>query len=48
VPTCVLPSGANGPCSQPGLQTVSGFGYISTSTTAFPPRVGQLVAQFRF
>ena len=47
-PVCVLPNGTNGACSQPGLQVVSGFGSINTSTTAFPPRVGQLVAQFRF
>ena len=48
VPTCVLPSGANGACNQPGLQVVSGFGTINTSTTLYPPRVGQLVAQFQF
>jgi len=47
-PVCVLPSGANGACNQPGLQTVSGFGTINTSTTLYPPRVGQLVAQFKF
>jgi hypothetical protein len=47
-PTCVLPSGANGPCSQPGLPIVSGFGSISTATTAYPPRVGQIIARFQF
>jgi hypothetical protein len=47
-PVCVEPNGTNGACSQPGLQVVSGFGSINTSTTAYPPRVGQLVAQFRF
>jgi hypothetical protein len=47
-PVCQLPNGANGACSQPGLLTVSGFGTISTSSTAFPPRVGQIIAQFRF
>jgi Carboxypeptidase regulatory-like domain/TonB dependent receptor len=47
-PVCVLPNGTDGACSQPGLQTVSGFGTISTGTTAFPPRVGQLVARITF
>jgi len=46
-PVCVLPNGTNGTC-QPGLQIVSGFGSINTTTTAYPPRVGQLVAQFKF
>jgi hypothetical protein len=47
-PVCVLPSGANGSCSQPGLPIVSGFGSISTASTAYPPRVGQIVARFQF
>ncbi len=47
-PTCKLPSGANGACSTPGLQIVSGFGSINTSTVRYPPRTGQLVAQFVF
>jgi hypothetical protein len=47
-PVCVLASGANGACTQPGQLIVSGFGSINTSTTAYPPRVGQLIAQFRF
>jgi hypothetical protein len=47
-PVCVLPNGTDGACTQPGLQTVSGFGTISTGTTAYPPRVGQLVARFQF
>ncbi len=46
-PTCKLASGANGACS-PGLQIVSGFGSINTSSLAYPPRTGQLVAQFQF
>jgi len=44
---CKLPSGGNGACS-PGLQIVSGFGSINTSTVLAPPRTGQLVAQFVF
>jgi hypothetical protein len=47
-PVCKLPTGGNGACSQPGLQIVSGFGSISTSTVRYPPRTGQLVAQFQF
>jgi hypothetical protein len=47
-PVCKLPNGTNGSCSQPGLQIVSGFGSINTSTLRYPPRTGQLVAQFRF
>jgi hypothetical protein len=47
-PVCKLPTGSNGACSQPGLPIISGFGSISTSTVAYPPRTGQLVAQFRF
>jgi hypothetical protein len=45
---CKLPTGGNGACSTPGLQIVSGFGSISTSSVLYPPRTGQLVAQFRF
>jgi hypothetical protein len=30
------------------LQIVSGFGSVSTSTVLYPPRTGQLVAQFTF
>ena len=47
-PVCQLPNGTNGACSQPGLQTVSGFGTINTSTTLYPPRVGQIIARFTF
>jgi hypothetical protein len=47
-PTCKLPSGGNGSCSQPGLQVVSGFGAFNNSATLYPPRTGQLVAQFQF
>jgi hypothetical protein len=47
-PVCKLPSGANGGCSQPGLQVVSGFGSINTSTLLYQSRTGQLVAQFQF
>jgi len=32
----------------PGLHNGSGFGFISTLTTAQPPRAGQLVARFTF
>jgi hypothetical protein len=46
-PVCKLPTGGNGSCS-PGLQVVSGFGAINTSTVLAPPRTGQLVAQFTF
>jgi hypothetical protein len=47
-PVCVEPNGTNGACGQPGLQTVSGFGTINTSTTLYPPRVGQIIARFQF
>ncbi len=47
-PVCQLPNGTNGACSQPGLQTVSGFGTINNSTTLYPPRVGQIIARFIF
>jgi len=47
-PVCVEPNGTNGACSQPGLQTVSGFGTINTTTTLYPPRVGQIIARFQF
>ena len=47
-PVCKLPTGGNGACSQPGLPIVSGFGSINAATTAYPPRTGQLVAQFTF
>jgi hypothetical protein len=30
------------------LQTVSGFGTINTTTTLYPPRVGQIIARFQF
>jgi hypothetical protein len=46
-PVCKLPTGTNGTCA-PGLQIVSGFGSINTSTVQYPPRTGQLVAQFQF
>ena len=46
-PVCQLPNGTNGSCS-PGLLVISGFGAINTSTTLYPARVGQLIAQFRF
>ncbi len=45
---CRLPDGGTGACSQPGLQIVSGFGSISASRTAYPPRAGQIVARFTF
>ncbi len=47
-PVCTQPSGKNGSCSQPGLQIVSGFGAINTTTVRYPPRSGQIVAQFTF
>jgi len=46
-PVCKLPNGSNGACSV-GLQIVSGFGSINTSTLLYQPRTGQLVAQFTF
>ncbi len=46
-PSCKLPTGGNGTCSA-GLQIVSGFGAINTSTLYAQPRTGQLVAQFIF
>ena len=46
-PTCITANGTNGACSA-GATVVSGFGSISTATTANYPRQGQLVAQFRF
>jgi hypothetical protein len=46
-PTCKLPTGGNGACAA-GLQLVSGFGSINTSTLLYQPRSGQLVAQFIF
>jgi hypothetical protein len=47
-PTCKLPTGGNGGCSQPGLPIISGFGAINNSTVLYPPRTGQLVARFDF
>ena len=47
-PVCKLATGGNGACSQPGMQIVSGFGSINTSTLKYPPRTGQLVARFEF
>jgi outer membrane receptor protein involved in Fe transport len=46
-PVCKLPTGGNGACST-GLQIVSGFGAINTSTLYSQPRTGQLVGQFVF
>jgi len=46
-PSCKLPTGGTGSCS-PGLQINTGFGAIATATVQYPPRTGQLVAQFRF
>ncbi len=46
-PVCKLASGTNGACSA-GLQVVSGFGSVNTSTLLYQPRTGQLVAQFQF
>jgi hypothetical protein len=46
-PVCKLGNGSNGACS-PGLQVVSGFGSIDTSTVPYQPRSGQLVATFEF
>ena len=40
--------GGNGTCSRPGIEIVSGFGSINTSTLKYPPRTGQLVARFEF
>ncbi|HEY4361317.1 MAG TPA: TonB-dependent receptor [Bryobacteraceae bacterium] len=45
---CKTATGGNGSCTQPGQLIVSGFGSINTSTVAFFPRTGQLVAQFQF
>jgi hypothetical protein len=45
---CKTPAGTNGACSQAGLQIISGFGSINTSTVLYPARTGQLVAQFQF
>ena len=47
-PVCKLSTGGNGACTQPGQLIVSGFGSINTSTVLYPPRTGQLVAQFTF
>ena len=48
-PVCKVPAtGANGSCTTAGQQIVSGFGSINTSTVLYPPRTGQLVAQFLF
>ena len=47
-PTCKLPGGGNGACSQAGLPIISGFGAINNSTVLYPPRTGQLVARFDF
>jgi hypothetical protein len=47
-PTCKLPTGGNGACSQPGMQIVSGFGAINGSTVLYPSRTGQIVARFDF
>jgi outer membrane receptor protein involved in Fe transport len=46
-PVCKLANGSNGACA-PGLQLVSGFGSIDTSTVPYQPRSGQLVARFEF
>jgi hypothetical protein len=46
-PTCKLPGGVNGACSA-GLQIVSGFGSINTSTVNAPQRLGQVVIRFDF
>jgi hypothetical protein len=45
---CKTATGGNGGCTTPGQPIVSGFGSISTSTVAYFPRTGQLVAQFQF
>lgn len=45
---CKTATGGNGACTQPGQQIVSGFGAISTSSVAFFPRTGTIVAQFYF
>jgi hypothetical protein len=47
-PVCKSATGGNGSCTQPGQQIVSGFGSIGTSSVQYPPRTGQLVAQFTF
>lgn len=45
--SCKLPTGGNGACS-PGLQIVSGFGSINTSTVNAPQRMGQIVIRLDF
>jgi hypothetical protein len=47
-PVCRFANGSTGACTAGYTQIVSGFGSISTSTVAFFPRTGQLVAQFQF
>jgi len=47
-PTCRQANGTSGTCSQPGMQIISGFGSINTTTLRYPPRTGQLVAQIQF
>ena len=45
-PVSKLATGGNGACSRPGMQIVSGFGSINTSTLKYPPRTRRLVARF--
>src|SRR5581483_1221047 len=47
-PSCRQPNGSSGPCSQPGMQILSGFGSIGLSSVRYPPRTGQVVAQIQF
>jgi hypothetical protein len=47
-PVCKTASGTNGACTQPGQLIVSGFGSTNVSTVLYPPRTGQIVAQFQF
>ena len=47
-PVSKLATGGKGACSRPGMEIVSGFGSINTSTLKYPPRTGQLVARFEF
>jgi hypothetical protein len=47
-PVCKLATGGNGACTSAGQLIVSGFGSTNTSTVLYPPRTGQLVAQFQF
>ena len=47
-PVSKLATGGNGACYRPGIEIVSGFGSINTSTLKYPLRTGRLVARFEF